>query len=254
MFPLKSEFSSQSTRLKYAQRSITFPYGIYLRRFLIDFRDCKHCWKGTRGIAGITANHDTRRHTFLNLPKQGSNVHRSAGNGARNDLPARTMLKQRRQRNSAKLKPVHRPSKHLARTRNTRVSIYLRSIISPTPLEASVSRLANQGSRLKYRSSALIRRWWPAYATLRNTALHSGSTRLNYEWRSITRGRTRVPAMRVSPGLRGPRENVYEKGTTIDAGVAPVPTLPVIPAIYPPGFNPAPQSTPTSRCRIQMHT
>lgn len=46
---------------------------------------------------------------------------------------------------------------------------------------------------------------------LHKTGLHSGSTRLNYEWRSIARGRTRVLAMRVSPGLCGSRKNVYEK-------------------------------------------
>lgn len=46
---------------------------------------------------------------------------------------------------------------------------------------------------------------------LHRTGLHSGSTRLNYEWRSIARGRTRVLAMRVSPGLCGSRKNMYEK-------------------------------------------
>lgn len=46
---------------------------------------------------------------------------------------------------------------------------------------------------------------------LHKTGLHSGSTRLNYEWRSIARGRTRVLAMRVSPGLCGSCKNVYEK-------------------------------------------
>lgn len=46
---------------------------------------------------------------------------------------------------------------------------------------------------------------------LHKTGLHSGSTRLNYEWRSIARGRTRVLVIWVSPGLCGSRKNVYEK-------------------------------------------
>ena len=45
--------------------------------------------------------------------------------------------------------------------------------------------------------------------------------------------------MRVSPGLRGPRKNVYEKGTTIDAGVAPLFTLAAARHRYPTDLPPS---------------